>query len=63
MIQNRTTRENLRMNRQAAPLDTLVGMPYYQFMMSTRTIHDYQNWYHFSFTPPALLVGRSVLIR
>ncbi len=63
MIQIKTTRENTKVNHYAAPLDTLVGMPYYRFMMSTRTIHDYQNWYRFSFTPPALLVGRSVLFR
>ncbi|CCF84287.1 hypothetical protein NITHO_3310004 [Nitrolancea hollandica Lb] len=38
-------------------------MPYYRFMMSTRMIRHYLNWYRFSFTPPALLVGRSVLFR
>jgi hypothetical protein len=38
-------------------------MPYYHFMMDARVIYDYQNWYRFSFTPPALLVGRSVLFR
>lgn len=47
----------------ATPLDTLAGMPYYRLMMGTRMIRHYQNWYRFSFTPPALLVGRSVLFR
>jgi len=36
--------------------------------MDTRTDcdqhrYEYQDWYYFYFTPPALLVGQSVLIR
>lgn len=49
-------------------LTTVARLPYYGVTMETRTIcdqhqYEYQDWYYFYFTPPALLVGRSVLIR